>query len=201
MTEFLASNTITSKTAEQQADEYCFTSDQKNILEEMLSGEFRPLMFALLDMDGDTGLTLEQLKNLYNDLPEGELGAEIVKLSLSRLGDPYSQPKAGQGNYTDCSYLAQWCYAQVGVSIPRTAAAQGKYCVDNGLTISPNDLVPGDLVFWSFENNDRFMNITHVGIYASDGMVVDASSTRGQVAYRKLYDTASQVLYGRPGIY
>jgi len=89
----------------------------------------------------------------------------------------------------------------VGVSIPRTAAAQGKYCVDNGLTISPNDLVPGDLVFWSFENNDRFMNITHVGIYASDGMVVDASSTRGQVAYRKLYDTASQVLYGRPGIY
>ena len=58
-------------------------------------------------MDGDTGLTSEQLKNLYNDLPEGELGAEIVKLSLSRLGDPYSQPKAGQGNYTDCSYLAQ----------------------------------------------------------------------------------------------
>ena len=25
----------------------------------------------------------------------------------------------------------------------RTAAAQGRYCVDNGLTISPNDLVPG----------------------------------------------------------
>ena len=130
----------------------------------------------------------------------GELGAEIVRLSLSRLGDPYSQPKAGQGNYTDCSYLAQWCYAQVGVSIPRTAAAQGKYCVDNGLTISPNDLVPGDLVFWSFENNGRFMNITHVGIYAGDGMVVDASSTRGQVVYRKIYDTSNQVLYGRPGV-
>lgn len=199
--EYVLHITITSITTEQQADEYCFTSDQKNILEEMLSGEFRPLMFALLGMDGDTGLTSEQLQNLYNDLPEGELGAEIVKLSLSRLGDPYSQPKAGQGNYTDCSYLAQWCYAQVGVSIPRTAAAQGKYCVDNGLTISPNDLVPGDLVFWSFENNDRFMNITHVGIYAGDGMVVDASSTRGQVVYRKLYDTANQVLYGRPGIY
>lgn len=199
--EYVLHITITSKTSGQQADEYDFTIDQKNILEEMLSGEFRPLMFALLGMDGDTGLTSEQLQNLYNNLPEGELGAEIVKLSLSRLGDPYSQPKAGQGNYTDCSYLAQWCYAQVGVSIPRTAAAQGKYCVDNDLTISPNDLVPGDLVFWSFENNDRFMNITHVGIYAGDGMVVDASSTRGQVVYRKLYDTANQVLYGRPGIY
>lgn len=198
--EYVLHITITNKTAEQQANEYDFTDDQKDILEEMLSGEFRPLMFALLGIDGDIGLTPEQLQNLYNDLPEGELGAEIVRLSLSRLGDPYSQPKAGQGNYTDCSYLAQWCYAQVGVSIPRTAAAQGKYCVDNGLTISPNDLVPGDLVFWSFENNDRFMNITHVGIYAGDGMVVDASSTRGQVVYRKLYDTTNQVLYGRPGI-
>ena len=198
--EYILHIIITSMTAEQQSEEYNFTDDQKNIMEEMLSGEFRLLMFVLLGMDGDTGLTYEQLQNLYNDLPEGELGADIVRLALSRLGDPYSQPKAGQDSYTDCSYLAQWCYAQVGVSIPRTAAAQGKYCVDNGLTISPNDLVPGDLVFWSFENNGRFMNITHVGIYAGDGMVVDASSTRGQVVYRKLFNTANQVLCGRPGI-
>ena len=198
--EYILHIIITSMTAEQQSEEYNFTDDQKNIMEEMLSGEFRLLMFVLLGMDGDTGLTYEQLQNLYNDLPEGELGADIVRLALSRLGDPYSQPKAGQDSYTDCSYLAQWCYAQVGVSIPRTAAAQGKYCVDNGLTISPNDLVPGDLVFWSFENNDRFMNITHVGVYAGDGMVVDASSTRGQVVYRKLFNTANQVLCGRPGI-
>ena len=111
-------------------------------------------------------MTAEQLQNLYNDLPVGQLGGEAVKLALSRLGDPYSQPKAGQGEYTDCSYLVQWCYQQLGISLPRTAAAQGEYCVDNGLTISKSDLVPGDLVFWSFENNDRFMNITHVGIYA-----------------------------------
>lgn len=192
--------TITSKTAEQQADEYGFTDDQKNIMEEMLSGEFRPMMYALLGMDDDTGLTAEQLQNFYNDLPVGELGDEVVKLALSRLGDPYSQPKAGQGNYTDCSYLVQWCYRQLGISLPRTASTQAKYCVDNGLTISKSNLAPGDLVFWSFENNDRFMNITHVGIYAGDGMVVDASSTRGQVVYRKLYDAGHQVLYGRPGL-
>ena len=68
--EYVLHITITNKTAEQQADEYDFTDDQKNILEEMLSGEFRPLMFALLGMDGDIGLTPEQLRNLYNDLPE-----------------------------------------------------------------------------------------------------------------------------------
>lgn len=196
--EYILHIIITSKAAEQQADEYGFTTDQKDILEGMLSGEFRPLMFALLGMDGEIGLTPEQLQNLYNDLPVGELGAEIVRLALSRLGDPYSQPKAGQGSYTDCSYLAQWCYAQVGVSIPRTAAAQGKYCVDNGLTISPNDLVPGDLVFFSHDTNGRFMNITHVGIYAGDGYIVDASSSKGQVVYRKLF--SGQVLYGRPHV-
>ena len=42
------------------------------------------------------------------------------------------------------------------------------------------------------------MDITHVGIYAGDGKVVDASSTRGQVVYRNLFDTEKQVLFGRP---
>ncbi|GGG18058.1 NlpC/P60 family protein [Paenibacillus aceti] len=69
-----------------------------------------------------------------------------------------------------------------------------------GLTVSAADLVPGDLVFWSYERNGRFMDITHVGIYAGDGKVVDASSTRGQVVYRGLFDSDKQVLFGRPHI-
>lgn len=42
------------------------------------------------------------------------------------------------------------------------------------------------------------MNIGHVGIYAGDGKVVDASSTKKQVVYRNLFDSNKQVLYGRP---
>ena len=42
------------------------------------------------------------------------------------------------------------------------------------------------------------MNITHVGIYAGDGKVVDASSSKGQVVYRDLFDSGKQVLYARP---
>lgn len=160
--EYILHIIISSKTAEQQADEYDFTDNQRNIMEALLSGEFRPMMYALLGMDSDMGLSVEQLQNLYNDLPIGELGAEIVRLTLSRLGDPYSQPKVGQGDYADCSYFVQWCYRQLGVSLPRTASAQDGYCVNNSLTISYSDLLPGDLVFWSYENNDRFMNITHV---------------------------------------
>ena len=102
-------------------------------------------------------------------LPAGQFGAKIVRLAVSRLGDPYSQPLAGQGHYTDCSCLTQWCYRQVGIFLPRTAAEQEKYCVDNGLTISPNDLEPGDLIFFSLENNERFMNISHVAIVRPEG--------------------------------
>ncbi|WP_213595557.1 hypothetical protein, partial [Paenibacillus woosongensis] len=49
-----------------------------------------------------------------------------------------------------------------------------------------------------YASNGRFMDITHVGIYAGNGKVVDASSTRGQVVYRNLFDADQQVLYGRP---
>ncbi|WP_434748030.1 C40 family peptidase [Paenibacillus amylolyticus] len=189
--------TITSRTAEEQAGEYRFTNDQYSLMEEMLSEEFRTLMFALLGKDSDTGLSQEQLELVYRDLPEGAHGAEAVKLALTRLGDPYSQPKAGIGRYTDCSYHVQWAYKQLNIQLPRTAAEQARYIVDNNLAIQYEHLAPGDLVFWSYERNGRFMDITHVGIYAGDGKVVDASSSRGQVVYRNLFDGDKQVMYGR----
>lgn len=189
--------TITSRTAEEQAGDYRFTNDQHSLMEEMLSEEFRPLMFALLGKDSDTGLSQEQLELVYRDLPEGAHGAEAVKLALTRLGDPYSQPKAGIGRYTDCSYLVQWAYKQLNIQLPRTAAEQARYIVDNNLAIQYEHLAPGDLVFWSYERNGRFMDITHVGIYAGNGKVVDASSSRGQVVYRNLFDGDKQVMYGR----
>ena len=58
--------------------------------------------------------------------------------------------------------------------------------MDNGLTISHNDLVPGDLVFFSHDVNGQLMDITHVAIYAGDSYIVDDSSSKRQVVYRKL---------------
>ena len=131
-------------------------------------------------------------------VPAGDTGARAVQLAKSRLGDPYSEELRGTESYTDCSYLVLWSYRQLGVQRPGTAAEQGQYCVDHGLTVSKEQLAPGDLVFWSFEPNGRYMNITHVAIYAGDGMVVSASSTQGKVIYCKIFDAGAQVLYGRP---
>ncbi len=135
---------------------------------------------------------------VYYDLPASEVGNKVVELAMSRLGDPYSQGYRGRGSYVDCSYLTMWCYRQAGIAIPGTAAEQGRYMVEHNLTISKENLQPGDLVFWSHKPNGRFMNITHVGVYAGNGKVVDASYSKGKVVYRNLFDNDKQVLYGRP---
>jgi len=179
---------------------YGFTDHQGTLLDELMSAEYYAMFMELCGMDTYIGLTPEQLENLINDLPVGTLGSEIVKYAASRLGDPYSQALRGQGSYVDCSYLSRWCYQQAGVSsfTAPTAAAQAEYCVNNVLTVAKSALQPGDLVFWSFNTNGRFMNIGHVGVYAGNGMVIDASYSKGMVVYRPIFASNNQVCYGRP---
>ena len=50
----------------------------------------------------------------------------------------------------------------------------------------------------SFEVNNRYLNVSHVAIYAGDGYVVDASFSKKKVVYRPIYSTGSIVLCGRP---
>lgn len=120
----------------------------------------------------------------------------IVQSALTRLGDPYSQKKAGSDDYTDCSYLTRWCYRAAGVELPRTAAAQAKYLEDQGQAVTRDELKTGDLIFYSFKKNGRYKNISHVGIYAGNGKMIDASSANGKVVYRDMFDGA--VSYARP---
>lgn len=193
---------IESKTYENGIEMYNMSDKQIEVLEELMTLDYLPLFMEICGMDSYIGLTSEQMANLIKDLPEGELGSVIVEYALTRLGHPYSQAKRGQGNYVDCSYLTRWSYQQAGVShfTAGTAAEQTRYCVNNGLCISYSNLQPGDLIFWSFNVNGRFMNVTHVGIYAGNGYVIDASSSRGMVVYRLVFAESSIVACGRPHV-
>ena len=194
--------TMEGKTYIQGSQVFNFTDEQYKVLEEMMSPQYIAMYMELCDMDTFNGLTPEQLSRLINELPEGELGSVIVEYALTRLGHPYSRQLRGQGNYVDCSYFARWCYQQAGVShfTAGTAAEQARYCVNNNLCISRSDLQIGDLIFWSFHTNGRFMDITHVGIYAGNGYVIDASSFRGMVVYRPIFGESSIVVCGRPHV-
>ena len=136
------------------------------------------------------------------DLIPGETGNAAVNLALTKLGIPYSQALRNQEGYFDCSSFTYWVYSQLGIRLQHggsnTAAAQGQYITENHLAVSYEDLAPGDLIFYSFETNGRYMNISHIAIYAGNGYVVDASSSRGKVVYRPIYGQSSIVLCGRP---
>ncbi len=142
------------------------------------------------------------LVEINPDLIPGETGNRAVDLALTRLGTPYSQERRNQEGYFDCSSFTYWVYSQLGVSLQHggsnTAAAQGRYITENNLAVSYDSLAPGDLVFYSFEVNNRYLNISHVAIYAGDGYVVDASFSKKKVVYRPIYSTGSIVLCGRP---
>ena len=70
--------------------------------------------------------------------------------------------------------------------------------------IDASQLLPGDLIFWSYPNSsrvkDRFMAIGHVAIYAGNGMMVEAAPSAGGVVYREVSVQGEPVLYARPHV-
>ena len=142
------------------------------------------------------------LVEINPDLIPGETGNRAVDLALTKLGTPYSQERRNQEGYFDCSSFPYWVYSQLGVSLQHggsnTAASQARYIAESSLAVSYDSLAPGDLVFYSFGVNNRYLNIDHVAIYAGDGYVVDASFSKKKVVYRPIYSTGNIVLCGRP---
>lgn len=122
----------------------------------------------------------------------GSIGEEIVRIARTKIGCPYVSPSQGPNSF-DCSGFTSWVYRQVGISLSASSGVQAKNAYATG-TLSKGELEPGDLVFWSNSygrGKGNFMGIGHVGIYAGNGNVIDASSDHGQVVERKLYDSAS----------
>lgn len=138
------------------------------------------------------------------DGSSGATGSAIVQQAMTRLGDPYSKSKRGQGDYVDCSYLVKWAYAQQGIELPPTAASQAKYCFENGYTISKEDLQPGDLVFWTNKTRDtgRWNEIHHVAIYAGNNKIVEAKPSGGGVVVDDMWGESGSTweiaMYARP---
>ncbi|GBE58191.1 putative endopeptidase p60 precursor [bacterium BMS3Abin01] len=92
--------------------------------------------------------------------PPGSGGA--VSIAMQYLGTPYVWGGASPSGF-DCSGLTMYVYAQMGVYLPHSAAAQ-RY---SGIPVSYNQLAPGDLVFFGSP-------ISHVGIYIGGGSMIHA---------------------------
>ncbi|MFG6328031.1 MAG: C40 family peptidase [Lachnospiraceae bacterium] len=126
-----------------------------------------------------------------------ETGQMVAGLALSKTGCRYSQTKRMEEGYYDCSSLVYRLYKEAGVILPGTAAGQGQYCYRHAMLVNKKDLKPGDLVFYSYEKNGRFRNISHVAVYVGNGeMVHAANEDRGVV--KDALRTNNVVFYARP---
>jgi peptidoglycan DL-endopeptidase CwlO len=105
----------------------------------------------------------EQTGSYPSITPTGDsVGVQALKWALTKVGDPYVWGAAGPNEF-DCSGLVMWAYEQVGVQLLHFTGDQW----NEGEHISRDQLEPGDLVFF-------FADISHVGMYVGDGLMVDA---------------------------
>ena len=179
-----------------------FAEEEIEILRYLMSPEILESIEGLSGGYGSPGagsLTPEEAERLNLG---GDVGSQAVKNALVRLGKPYSQAKRDSGDYYDCSSLTYYSYKEAGITLSyhgsNTAASQGQLLSDRGCEIDYEDIQPGDLIFYSFTRNGRYQNISHVAVYAGNGYLVDASSSKGCVVFRPVYSTGKIVMCGRP---
>ena len=190
------------KTYRDMIFEYGFNGEEQKILEELMKPEYLA-MIGYTGGGGDPGETIspEQYQAIVDAISDAN-GKKVVEYALSKVGYPYSQDYRDSGDYYDCSSLAYYAWQNAGVSImyedANTAAAEGKFCYDNNYLVNYDEMQPGDLIFYSYGNNGRFFNITHVAIYVGDGKVVEAANESIGVVYRSVQSRSSIVFIGRP---
>lgn len=102
-------------------------------------------------------------------------GEIALAFGRAQLGEPYVFGATGPNRW-DCSGLTQAAWRAAGVSIPRTTYTQVKI----GQRVARADLRLGDLVFFYGSRP------SHVGLYAGDGMVLNAPRPGKTVSYSKI---------------
>ncbi len=183
---------------------YGFDSDQVQMLSQIMSPEF----MGQLGWNASTGggglgassISEEEIQTLISGITDPTT-KKAVSYALHRVGYPYSQAYRHSGNYYDCSSLVYYAWLDAGVDISyyggTTASYEGHGLSEDGKTVTFDQIQPGDLIFYSYENNGCFMNISHVAMYVGNGKAVEALNERVGVVYRDV-STGSIVLIGRP---
>lgn len=96
-----------------------------------------------------------------------------VRYALAQLGDPYLWAAEGPDRF-DCSGLMLASYQAAGYrGLPRVAKDQ--YFATRSRTVSPNALLPGDLLF--FASGSSWTSVHHVAMYIGNGKMVEAPRT------------------------
>ena len=107
-------------------------------------------------------------------------GYAIAGTALSLRGAPYRDGGSDPHGF-DCSGFVQYVFAQNGLRVPRKVGDQ----YHAGQSVSPGQIQPGDLVFFS----TVAPGASHVGIAIGGDEFVHAPSERGEVRVEHLSST------------
>ncbi len=107
-------------------------------------------------------------------VPATELGARAAELASRFVGVPYRYGGDAPDGF-DCSGLVWYVYHELGLRVPRNAAAQRLAAAP----VLADALRPGDLVFF-------YTPADHVGVYLGGGEFVHAPATGRSVERARL---------------
>lgn len=115
-------------------------------------------------------------------IPASGIGSAVIEVAARYVGVPYVSGGTTPSGF-DCSGFTSYVYAQVGITLPRTSAAQRHV----GTVVPADQRQPGDLI-WS---------PGHIGIYAGDGLQIDSPRPGKTVQFRSIWQ--SNPIYIRIG--
>ena len=92
-------------------------------------------------------------------------GVDVANFALQFVGNPYVYGGTSLTNGADCSGFVMSVYANFGVSLPHSSAADRNVGYDVG---GIDNAIPGDIVCYS----------GHVAIYIGNGQIVHASTSK-----------------------
>ena len=197
---------VTLKSCYTMANEYGFTQEQMDLLVDFMSPENLAILgYSPGGGGGDPGvcsLTEAEIQAVLDDIPDGA-AKDACDFALHRVGYPYSQELRHSGTHFDCSSLVYYAWLDAGVDISyggaTTAGYEAQGLANAGKTTVYEDMQPGDLIFFSYEETDGYLDISNVGIYVGNGKMVDARGTAYGVVYRDVPpNTGAIVMIGRP---
>ncbi|GGJ20187.1 C40 family peptidase [Streptomyces brasiliensis] len=108
---------------------------------------------------------------------------KAIAFARAQIGKPYVWGATGPDSY-DCSGLTQAAWKAAGVDLPRTTWDQ----VDAGTTVSLAGAQPGDLIFF-------YDDISHVGLYIGDGMMIHAPKPGAYVREESIYYAGDSIIH------
>ena len=126
---------------------------------------------------------LESTTSSYNSsMSNAQKLEHVIYVAQNQLGKKYVFGATGTATF-DCSGLTQYCFKQIGVTLKRTAYAEG-YNDERPKLSGISSLRRGDLVFFNTVSDGDLCD--HTGIYLGSNMFIHASSGAGKVIVSNL---------------